>query len=916
MCATFPNLGILHVTRKRVVDVLTDRFIQNKAMQITMQGMDPAQHIGEERDAARREADKVAKGMNLSVVRLCFQAYLPDERGYFRIPLDPVFSQKVYDSKAPSAATLKISRIDRPSGTVRGGDEVYLLCDKVQKNDIEVLFYEDEGYASNKSWEALGTFGPQDVHHQYAIVFKTPPFYNLAIERPHTVNIALRRPSDKEMSDPKQFTYLPQEFDEERIGMKRKKKIDHFTDFFSRGGGGGGGGMPTGGPSGGMQGGNSGQQGSFFSGLYSNYSFTGNSSYGGNQGGQPQVEFQAPFRQGIPPQQPPSVSGGMFGPSTGHEGAGFEVPFTSQPGYSGQGAGMMEGIPHRNPPPYGTAGGSNFGGSSSGFWGQEGQFGGSSRGGEDSQQPPRHSKVELEKEDLESGYGEPTNLTSLDKVQEDLMQQLLETKATLLRRQQQAFEVCERLTRALMEWARTKDVRYLLAAQQDITAVQNNEGDTALNVAIINRHEEAVRVLLDVLPQLPETSTAVIDMKNHLNQAPLHLAVLTKQSNIVEILLKANANTMTTDRNGNTPLHIACQLGSPIMARLLVTCKQGGSHADRNHPELSMLNIAGYSPLHLAVLCGKNVDTLKELIVTAGADPNVQDSKSGRSPLHLAAERGDLAMTGFLLVQRHILAGLGDYHGNTPLHLAAGCGHLDCVNLLITSGVNVAMVNAEGETPLDLARMKGHQEVIDLLESEMSRIDQDIVKQLGSVTIEEQPPPQPPPPEYMPKMKREPGDMWMLPMIAKVKLSLMLDAESPGRDWRALAERLGYSRWISGFQVCPTPTRELLSYFEDGGGLVQDLSNQLNAIGRSDVDRVLRQALEEFGVKLASPKSSEDSNSAGPMIGNPFISETLDTGVPTPGDINSEAFNVPGMFAVHSVSGPHATFSPPSHHQP
>ena len=51
-----------------------------------------------ERDAAKREADKVSKGMNLSVVRLCFQAYLPDDHGYFRIPLDPVFSQKVYDS--------------------------------------------------------------------------------------------------------------------------------------------------------------------------------------------------------------------------------------------------------------------------------------------------------------------------------------------------------------------------------------------------------------------------------------------------------------------------------------------------------------------------------------------------------------------------------------------------------------------------------------------------------------------------------------------------------------------------------------------------------------------------------------------------------------------------------------------------
>lgn len=40
-------MGILHVTRKKVVDVLTDRFIQNKAMQITMQGGDPASQLGE-----------------------------------------------------------------------------------------------------------------------------------------------------------------------------------------------------------------------------------------------------------------------------------------------------------------------------------------------------------------------------------------------------------------------------------------------------------------------------------------------------------------------------------------------------------------------------------------------------------------------------------------------------------------------------------------------------------------------------------------------------------------------------------------------------------------------------------------------------------------------------------------------------
>lgn len=46
-------MGILHVTRKKVVDVLTERFIQNKAMQITMQGGDPASQLGEGEGGSR-----------------------------------------------------------------------------------------------------------------------------------------------------------------------------------------------------------------------------------------------------------------------------------------------------------------------------------------------------------------------------------------------------------------------------------------------------------------------------------------------------------------------------------------------------------------------------------------------------------------------------------------------------------------------------------------------------------------------------------------------------------------------------------------------------------------------------------------------------------------------------------------------
>ncbi len=41
-------------------------------------------------------------------------------------------------TEAPSAGTLKICRLDRTHGSVKGGDDVFLLCDKVQKSKWEV----------------------------------------------------------------------------------------------------------------------------------------------------------------------------------------------------------------------------------------------------------------------------------------------------------------------------------------------------------------------------------------------------------------------------------------------------------------------------------------------------------------------------------------------------------------------------------------------------------------------------------------------------------------------------------------------------------------------------------------------------------------------------------------------------------
>lgn len=43
------------------------------------------------------------------------------------------FPVAVFPAESPNASNLKISRMDKTCGTVLGGDEIFLLCDKVQK---------------------------------------------------------------------------------------------------------------------------------------------------------------------------------------------------------------------------------------------------------------------------------------------------------------------------------------------------------------------------------------------------------------------------------------------------------------------------------------------------------------------------------------------------------------------------------------------------------------------------------------------------------------------------------------------------------------------------------------------------------------------------------------------------------------
>lgn len=54
--------------------------------------------LAEERKSKQAEAEKLAKEINLSAVRLCIQVFIADVDGRLTVPLEPVFSQPIYDA--------------------------------------------------------------------------------------------------------------------------------------------------------------------------------------------------------------------------------------------------------------------------------------------------------------------------------------------------------------------------------------------------------------------------------------------------------------------------------------------------------------------------------------------------------------------------------------------------------------------------------------------------------------------------------------------------------------------------------------------------------------------------------------------------------------------------------------------------
>ncbi|XP_069462589.1 ankyrin repeat domain-containing protein 6 isoform X3 [Ambystoma mexicanum] len=127
----------------------------------------------------------------------------------------------------------------------------------------------------------------------------------------------------------------------------------------------------------------------------------------------------------------------------------------------------------------------------------------------------------------------------------------------------------------------------------------------------------------------------------------------------------------------------------------------------------------GRTPLHLAA--NKGHLSVVQILLKAGCEPDIQDD-GDQTALHRAAVVGNSDVIAALIKEGCALD-RQDKDGNTALHEAAWHGFSQSVKLLVKAGANVLVKNKAGNTPLHLACQNGHSQSTRVLLLGGSRAD-------------------------------------------------------------------------------------------------------------------------------------------------------------------------------------------------
>ena len=242
-------------------------------------------------------------------------------------------------------------------------------------------------------------------------------------------------------------------------------------------------------------------------------------------------------------------------------------------------------------------------------------------------------------------------------------------------------------------------VKYFIEDLHFDPHIRGNENKTLIHLACVDDR-------YDVIKYLVEEKHLDVDDADDLGKTGLHRAAFFGHYRLVEYFLKHNCNYMLKDKEGKTALHYACMYKRIPVINILL-------HQLKRFDDLPRDN-DGKTPIHTAAQNG-NLEGLKYLLETEHLDSEIKDFQ-GKTPLHVACQAGRSNIVNYLCSSKLSNINALDFLGNTPLILSCQSQNLEIVKILIQFKANTEIINADNNTALFYAKQGGNKELITILQ--------------------------------------------------------------------------------------------------------------------------------------------------------------------------------------------------------